>query len=403
MKDYYKILGVEEEASADEIRARWTELIKQYHPDLWRTDAEDERIKEINEAYEILKNESTRFHYDLERALKRSIIKKASRPGERRMSIRRIILPAGMVVLFLIVGLISLTWFHVGAPPKPKVPEEREQVPGRKTAPEIPPVKTESEVQGDLEIPKENSKKGAIPQERKEIVSVSPQRSPQKILPKSIAPLKVEEKVAAKEEPKPVEEPVPKVAAKSEPLVSVEKEVAKEVAREAPKEVPKEVPKEISREVSKEVAREAPKEPPRAVLHPGKKLVVSPPLPLVREKEVKQFFSSYIDQYRRRDIDGFLSFFSSKAIQNQKDGFNGIKNIYTKFFGQSRELRYHVEGMKTEIYQNAVDVKARFRVDQTLKRGGEQKVWTGTIHWVLVKEDGALKIISLDYQNEKSP
>jgi len=139
---------------------------------------------------------------------------------------------------------------------------------------------------------------------------------------------------------------------------------------------------------------------------PAKRAVVKPEIAapsLANEEEVKQFFSDYIRRYHRKDIDGFLSFFSSKAVQNQKDGLKGIKNIYSKFFDESQELKYRVEGMKIEIYQNAVEVKARFRVDQTLKRRAEEKVWTGTIHWVLAKEDGALKIISLDYQNDKTP
>jgi ketosteroid isomerase-like protein len=139
---------------------------------------------------------------------------------------------------------------------------------------------------------------------------------------------------------------------------------------------------------------------------PGKRVVAKPEIAapsLANEEEVKQFFSDYIRRYHRKDIDGFLSFFSPKAVQNQKDGFKGIKNIYAKFFDESQELKYRVEGMKIEIYQNAVEVNARFRVDQTLKRRGEEKVWTGTIHWVLSKEEGALKIISLDYQNDKTP
>jgi ketosteroid isomerase-like protein len=124
---------------------------------------------------------------------------------------------------------------------------------------------------------------------------------------------------------------------------------------------------------------------------------------LAEEEEVKRFFSNYIDQYHKKDIDGFLSFFSSKALQNQKDGLKEIRKIYTKFFDQSQELQYHVEGMKIKIYQNVVDVKARFRVDQRLKKRGEEIVWEGNIRWVLVKEDGNLKISSLDYQNEKIP
>jgi len=127
------------------------------------------------------------------------------------------------------------------------------------------------------------------------------------------------------------------------------------------------------------------------------------PLPLLaKEDEVQQFFSNYTDQYHRKDIKGFLACFSSKAVQNQRDGWEGIRGIYTKFFDESRELRYQLEGMKTEIYQNRVEVKARFRIDQALKKPKQEKVWIGNIRWVLGREDGALKILSLDYQNEKT-
>jgi ketosteroid isomerase-like protein len=128
------------------------------------------------------------------------------------------------------------------------------------------------------------------------------------------------------------------------------------------------------------------------------------PLPLLaKEEEVQRFFSNYIDRYNRKDIDGFLSFFSSKAVQNQRDGIEGIRSIYTKFFDESKELRYQADEMKTEIYQNRIEVRARFRVDQTMKKPKMQKVWNGNIRWILGREDGVLKILSLDYQNEKSP
>jgi curved DNA-binding protein CbpA/ketosteroid isomerase-like protein len=435
MKDYYEILGVEEEASDEEIRARWIELAKHYHPDLGKTKEADEKIKEINEAYEVLKDNSKRFDYDFERTFKRSLIKRAHRSKERRIPVQKIMLSAGTLVVFLIIGVVSFRWFHVASPPKSGVPYEMGKALEEKTASRVPPVKTELEVQGDQEVPKE-IKKEMMPQESVKIVSVSPQRSPQKILPKSKLPVKVEGKVPAKEEPKPVKEPVPQVAMKSEAPVRVEKEVPKEspkqvaievpkevvreVAKEAPKEIPREVPKEtpkqVPKEIPKEVAKEGPKELPKEVstvtLHHGERLtlltreervVSSRPSPLAKEEEVKQFFSNYIDRYTRKDIDGFLSFFSSRALQNQKDGLKEIRKIYTKYFDQSQELRYHVEGMKIEIDQNVVKVKARFRVDQRLKKRGEEKVWGGNIRWVLVKEDGNLKISSLDYKNEKAP
>ena len=200
---------------------------------------------------------------------------------------------------------------------------------------------------------------------------------------------------------------VPKEAPREVPK-EVPKEIPKPIARETPKEVPKETPKQVAKEVVKEV----PKEVATVTLHPGEHLTMwsrggrvisSRTSPLAREEEVKQFFSSYIDRYHRKDVDGFLSLFSSRAIQNQTDRSEAIRNFYTKFFNQSQDLRYQIEGMKIDISQYRIDVKARFRVDQKLKEGGETKVWKGSIRWVLVKEEERLKISSLDYQNEKSP
>jgi ketosteroid isomerase-like protein len=176
--------------------------------------------------------------------------------------------------------------------------------------------------------------------------------------------------------------------------------------------MPKEIPKETPKPVAKEVVREVPREVSTVTFHPGEHLtmwtkggnvVSSRTSSLAREGEVKQFFSDYVDRYHRKDVDGFLSLFSSRAIQNQMDRSEAIRKFYTKFFDQSQDLRYQIEGMKIDISQYRVDVKARFRVDQKLKMDGGEKVWQGSIRWVLVKEEGRLKISSLDYKNEKSP
>jgi len=130
------------------------------------------------------------------------------------------------------------------------------------------------------------------------------------------------------------------------------------------------------------------------------KVAVAPPSrPHPPEEEVKQFFARYIDRYVRKDIEGFLSFFSSKAIQNRKDGMEGIRKTYTNFFNQSRELQYRLEELSIEDYQNGLEVKAGYEVNQTLKKGGERKVWKGQGRWFLAKEEGRFKIISLDYQH----
>ncbi|MCZ2127522.1 MAG: DnaJ domain-containing protein [Anaerolineales bacterium] len=64
-KDYYKILGVERKANADEIRKAYRKLAMKYHPDKNAGDKKaEDKFKDINEAYQVLSDEKKRAHYD---------------------------------------------------------------------------------------------------------------------------------------------------------------------------------------------------------------------------------------------------------------------------------------------------------------------------------------------------
>ena len=64
-KNYYEILGVSKTASDDDIKKAYRSLAKKYHPDLNQNDpTAAEKLKEVNEAYEVLSDKTKRSNYD---------------------------------------------------------------------------------------------------------------------------------------------------------------------------------------------------------------------------------------------------------------------------------------------------------------------------------------------------
>jgi curved DNA-binding protein CbpA len=378
MKDYYKILGLKETATAEEIHGRWIELMQRFHPDHGiQGETSEERAKEINEAYQVLKYSSSRIEYDLERLHQRKL---------KRISIQRLLFPVSGLIFIFILFILGFIFFKRPQAPtplksEPQLPSSSQvqlsQIPQYEPGPyvdaKLPISKTEkmakvengekaSLTKGGQAMKKasEVPKKGAEPPLKivHSEVSVKPPPSPPSSTSEGLNPVSSTDNLSSTKSSRTLEK-ISVVHQISSPSLSVEAE--------------------------DQVAE-----------------LKSPSL-IATDKEVRRFFADYVERYNQKDIGGFISLFSSKAIQNQMEGLDGIRRIYDNFFNQSQELRYHMKDTRLEIYQNIVEVEACYEIDQILRKEGDKKIWRGHVQWVLVKEEGVLRIISLNYQHDKSP
>ena len=424
MKDYYKILGVKETASEEEIRERWIELTKQHHPDRRKDIASDKKIREINEAYQVLKHSSTRVEYDL-----KTTYGYEKREEKRRSYSRRVGISASVLIIFIILGAIYLKNYETPSPeltvskqinstnPTNSINLSREmgslfhwdqtnQINSSRLS------RSES-VRGEMGPAPWNEKKYSIgslshrdPTNSKNPINpISPTNT---ITP--ISPTSPKNSIISTAQAAEIQNP---------PLpVTIAATTQKAQLPPQPQSSITPLPNGLATHTLNQPTNSTnstnsidpmnpinPMNPTNSIDSDDPMLQLAqfkPPSLLAREDEVKKFFNTYIERYHRMDIEGFLSLFSPKAIQNKKDGPEGIRKIYTDFFNQGKEVRYRIQDMKIEIYQNVVEARAHYEIEQILKMGGKKKAWRGQIQWILGKENGVLKIISLDYQHQKT-
>src|SRR3989344_9142232 len=60
--DYYQTLGISKTANADEIKKAYRKLAHKHHPD--KKGGDEKKFKDINEAYQVLSNDTKRAQYD---------------------------------------------------------------------------------------------------------------------------------------------------------------------------------------------------------------------------------------------------------------------------------------------------------------------------------------------------
>jgi len=367
MKDYYRILGVKETASEEEIRECWVGWMRKLHPDhVGAQKADERRVREINQAYEVLKYSDSRTRYDLGRVYERK---------RKIVSIRRAVFRRSYLLLFPI--LLGVVFLSVHETRLPSVPNRLSGI-------------------------SQTSQTNPVP-------AVGPVKAPEFIPPE-------EEKFRFK---------AWKVLQKSSLFISTGEASPQRAEKKSPGAKSGETPPSSLLQVPPKATRDDSKEPGDGALRPaeekrdsaallrekeggsgGRQNGENDPRPgrpvLARPDEVEKFFEDYLRCYTQKDIQGFLGFFSAGAVQNRKENIDEIRRIYTRFFDQSESLLYQLKHPAIEILPGNAQVKASYEIKQTLKTG-DTRLWKGNIEWALIRENGELKISSIQYQHDRSP
>ena len=66
LPDFYKVFGLDKTATKEDIKKRYRELAKKYHPDVNKNPDATQKMQEILEAYYILNDDEARIRYDIQ-------------------------------------------------------------------------------------------------------------------------------------------------------------------------------------------------------------------------------------------------------------------------------------------------------------------------------------------------
>ena len=114
-KDYYEILGVDRNASEQDIKKAYRRLARKYHPDLNKDDPKtaEEKFKEVNEAYQTLSDADKRAQYD---SLDMMLINRPPREAAVRAPVDLVVLADSVRVVSAALAAVDLKIFSTCSP-----------------------------------------------------------------------------------------------------------------------------------------------------------------------------------------------------------------------------------------------------------------------------------------------
>jgi uncharacterized protein YxeA len=119
--------------------------------------------------------------------------------------------------------------------------------------------------------------------------------------------------------------------------------------------------------------------------------------PAVKEEEVRQFIDEYKDRFMKMEIDGFMALFLKDATENRMLPYADIEEAYRRTVSISQSISFQVEIYTIQTYSQSAFVSGRYEIIQTFKGIWRRRAFRGDIQWVLVQENGSLRIKEINY------
>ena len=116
----------------------------------------------------------------------------------------------------------------------------------------------------------------------------------------------------------------------------------------------------------------------------------------ITEKEVHQFIDEYLTRFMTMEVDPLMALFSKDAIENRVLPYADIKAAYTRVTATSKSVSCKFKIYSIKTYEQRAFVTGHYEAVQYFV-GGFGKIFEGDIQWILVREDGVLRIKEINY------
>jgi hypothetical protein len=133
-------------------------------------------------------------------------------------------------------------------------------------------------------------------------------------------------------------------------------------------------------------------------MEPAANVISAPSSETPMEEEVNLFLSQYANAYESGDIDRFMALYSKSAVENNSLHYDEIRRAYEKNF-RNGHYSYALSNVHMQKSDDSLILTGTYNI-RRLQGETQGTVTKGNIKWTVGRENGALKIVRVDYNRE---